>query len=99
MPANGCAVQVELQVPTLPPWEWNSPTCRVLTFPKVDLPALALSDRVVPRHPSTSLGRHNRLAAAKNFAFLLCVCVRACMGVRTCMYVRKSQHGHTLNCL
>ena len=47
----------------------------------VNLPALALAFSVciVPRCFSVSLGWGDRSAAAKDFAFALCVCVYACM--------------------
>jgi len=52
------------------PGTWYSPTCRVLDFPQVDFPALALSVWVVPRHPSVLRGQYDCLAAARDFALL-----------------------------
>jgi len=65
------------------PGAWHSSTCGILALPQVDLLAPAPSAWVVPRHPSAgSLGRHDRLAAARDFAFFLCVCVCVCVCVR-----------------
>ena len=64
-------------VPTLSPWAWYCPTCRVLAFLQMDLPALALSTWVLPRHPSAPLGRCDHLVAAKDFAFTFFACVHA----------------------
>jgi len=74
-------VQVGPWVPTPLPWAWNSPTCGVLALTQVDLPALAYSARLVPRHPSTSLGRCNKLAAAVDF---VCTHVHGYVGSLTC---------------
>ena len=60
------------------PGTWYSPTCGVLALPQVDLPAMPASARViVPWHPNASLGQHDRLAAARDFALLLHLHVHA----------------------
>jgi len=68
-------VQLGFWVPTPSPWAWYCHTWRVLAFLQMDLPALALSAWVLPKHPSASLGRCDRLAAAKDFAFTYFACV------------------------
>ena len=57
---------------------------QVLAFPEMDLAALGLSAWVVPRYPSASLGRYDRLVA-RRFA----LCVPACLSVfmSTCVPV------------
>jgi len=72
-------------MPTPSPWDMVQPHLR--GSPQVDLPALTLIARVVPRHSSASLGWRDRLVAAEDFAFalLFCVCMHACVHVHFCM--------------
>ena len=74
-------VLVGLWVPT--PVPWDSSTCGVLALSQANLPALALSAWLVPRHPSgismtvLTAARVFFKMAARGFA-LLCACVCVC---------------------
>ena len=78
-------VQVRLQVPTPSPWDMVQPHLQGTSPPQVDLPALTLSTRLVPRHSSASLGWRDHLVAAEDFSLLFCVCMHACVHVHFCM--------------
>ena len=67
-------VQVGFQVPTPSPSDTVQPHLWGTSLPQMESPALDLSAWVVPRHPSVSMGRCDRLVAARDFAFCF-VCV------------------------
>jgi len=76
-------VQVGIQVPS----SWGMAQCHLLALPQVDLLAPARSAQAF-----SSLGRRDRLAAARDFACVrvrVCACVRACV----CACVRVCEPG------
>jgi len=73
-----CSIYSCACAPTPSPWDMVQ--LQVLALPQVDLPALALSAWVMPRHPMYYTELAWPLSGSQRLCFL-CMCVHACMCV------------------